>query len=237
MKKTILFAFLALCTILCSCGKQVEKTVESDSGNTENTTDDTPIAQVNSLYPGPDYDYQLALSDDLILGEVVEELGGRYSNPDNSIEGYDNMWKLQYSVRVDKSFKGYLKEGDLITVIVNSDSGLSPEDEEKMKSQSVITYREDCDGGYECTLKKGDKPVLMLEKSLFVTDEGENGYRVVFGKLGAFFPEENGTMAISENAETVYASPAEKIKLSDIPADIAAADELYGDLDENDSEL
>ena len=77
----------------------------------------------------------------------------------------------------------------------------------------------------------------MLKKYTdFKTDDGGDGYTVVFGSEGAFFPVTEGDASMAENAETVYASNSLKLKLSELPDDIARAEAEYAN-DDGKSEL
>ena len=241
MKKAIIMLSVlsALALILCSCNMEKANTNEtaSDTQTAESPTTETPTSNNTSIkiintYPTADYECQLHISDCVILGEVTEELGGKYTNPDNLIKDYANSWVWQYAIRVDKSYKGNFNEGDIVTVIVASESGYSPEDEQALSVTAAI-----CGGSGECELKKGQAGVFMLEKSkYFLTDSGNNGYTVVFGSEGAFFPVTEGDASMAENAETVYASNSLKLKLSELPVDIARAEAEYAN-DDGKSEL
>lgn len=232
MKATILIlsVLLTFVLLLCSCGKEAAKASEP-------VTDTQPsseayVIEVNNLYPAADYEYQLHRADDVILGEVIEELGGKYTNHDKLIDGYADIWVWQYAVRVDNSYKGYFNEGDIVTVIVASESGYSPEDE-----QALNVTVEVCGGSGECELAKGQTGVFMLKKYTdFKTYDGGDVYTVVFGSEGAFFPVTEGDASMSENAETVYASNSLKLKLSELPVDIARAEAEYAN-DDGKSEL
>ena len=227
MKATILIlsVLLTFALLLCSCGKEAAKASEP-------VTDTQPsseayVIEVSNLYPAADYEYQLHRADDVILGEVIEELGGAYTDPDKL-----NYWVWQYSVRVDESYKGNFNGGDIVTVIVASESGYSPEDE-----QALNVAVEVCGGSGECELAKGQTGVFMLKKYTdFKTDDGGDVYTVVFGSEGAFFPVTEGDASMSENAETVYASNSLKLKLSELPSDIARAEAEYAN-DDGKSEL
>ena len=227
MKATILIlsVLLTFALLLCSCGKEAAKASEP-------VTDTQPsseayVIEVSNLYPAADYEYQLHRADDVILGEVTEELGGAYTDPDKL-----NYWVWQYSVRVDESYKGNFNGGDIVTVIVASESGYSPEDE-----QALNVAVEVCGGSGECELAKGQTGVFMLKKYTdFKTDDGGDVYTVVFGSEGAFFPVTEGDVSMAENAETVYASNSLKLKLSELPSDIARAEAEYAN-DDGKSEL
>ncbi len=227
MKATILIlsVLLTFALLLCSCGKEAAKASEP-------VTDTQPsseayVIEVSNLYPAADYEYQLHRADDVILGEVIEELGGAYTDPDKL-----NYWVWQYSVRVDESYKGNFNGGDIVTVIVASESGYSPEDE-----QALNVAVEVCGGSGECELAKGQTGVFMLKKYTdFKTDDGGDVYTVVFGSEGAFFPVTEGDASMAENAETVYASNSLKLKLSELPSDIARAEAEYAN-DDGKSEL
>ena len=227
MKATILIlsVLLTFALLLCSCGKETTKASEP-------VTDTQPsseayVIEVSNLYPAADYEYQLHRADDVILGEVIEELGGAYTDPDKL-----NYWVWQYSVRVDESYKGNFNGGDIVTVIVASESGYSPEDE-----QALNVAVEVCGGSGECELAKGQTGVFMLKKYTdFKTDDGGDVYTVVFGSEGAFFPVTEGDASMAENAETVYASNSLKLRLSELPSDIARAEAEYAN-DDGKSEL
>ena len=231
MKRITVFLsiIMTLVFLLCSCGKEAAKASEP-------VTDTQPsseayVIEVSNLYPAADYEYQLHRADDVILGEVIEELGGKYTNHDKLIDGYADIWVWQYAVRVDNSYKGYFNEGDIVTVIVASESGYSPDDEKKI---NIVV--ESC-GSRQCELAKGQTGVFMLKKdAYFKTDDGGDGYTVVFGSEGAFFPVTEGDASMAENAETVYASNSLKLKLSELPVDIARAEAEYAN-DDGKSEL
>ena len=222
---TVFLSIITLAFWVCSCGEEAAKASEP-------VTDTQPsseayVIEVSNLYPAADYEYQLHRADDVILGEVIEELGGAYTDPDKL-----NYWVWQYSVRVDESYKGNFNGGDIVTVIVASESGYSPEDE-----QALNVAVEVCGGSGECELAKGQTGVFMLKKYTdFKTDDGGDVYTVVFGSEGAFFPVTEGDASMAENAETVYASNSLKLRLSELPSDIARAEAEYAN-DDGKSEL
>ncbi len=243
MKKRYIFTacVLALAMIgLCGCQKAEEKaapeqetpkeqilnpdsseqTPEQDALNpnsSEEIPKDIVIAEIS--YAAPDYEYQLYLSDDVILGEVIQTLEGRYSNPDDSIPGLMNAWITPYVVRVDKSYRGVLTEGDTVVVCTWNKLGIYPGDE----NQVVIENER------EFYLHDGQRGVFMLElEDAFTTDDNQPMYEVVFQNEGLFEPKETDVAPIGQDASVVYASPSFEVTLDQIPEDIKRADEQYG---------
>lgn len=232
----ILSVLLTLAILLCSCGKEVTNAeISEPQSSAPEASDNAPKGnaavgeesgsrpEMHFSYAAPDYDYQLHMSDAVIYGEVTEELGGSYIDPDNLRPGSIGAWGWQYTVRADKVFKGSLNEGDTVTVISRRVSGYSPEDE---KNLNIFT------DGRDYQLTKGDKAVFLLQKD----DCTDGAYGVVYGSEGAFFPVTEGDASMSENAETVYASNSLKLKLSELSYDIARAEAEYAN-DDGKSEL
>lgn len=200
-----------VCAIFCvaglsSCGKK-----EFDR-LAENGSEQKDILEIRHLTVEPDYEYQLYLSDDVVLGEVIEELGSEYTNPDGT-KDIVNAWQTKYVVRVDKSYKGFVTEGEEIEVITWNKIGISPEDEEK--------YEIDSDEK-EFYLHKGQRGVFMLNY-----DESDGLYDIVFEEEGLFELKETDTASIKEEGSEIYSSPSVEITLDQIPDDIKKADELY----------
>lgn len=171
--------------------------------------------------PEPDYERQLWESDDVIFGEVIEELEGRYSNPNGEIEEIGNDWITTYAVRVDKSYKGLLTEGE--TVIVNTWNEFSPEEKKNYKENGILII-----GDEEFYLHKGQRGIFMLEQTQHMTTENnEPLYHIVMEKQGIFEAKETDSTLITENEKTIYSSSCFEITLDQIADDIKKADEIY----------
>jgi hypothetical protein len=219
MKKIVFVGgvILMIITSLIISGCQNKEASLSDSTEQKDVSDSTEqkeILEVHHSTAEPNYEYQLYLSDDVIFGEVVEELGSEYTNPDRT-KDIVNAWQTKYKVRVDKSYKGDLQEGDEIEVITWNRIGLYPEDEEQYQIE---------DDEAEFYLEKGQSGVFMLSY-----DEQDGLYDIVFEDEGLFELKETGTSATNEEAKEIYASPSFEITLDQIPDDIKKADVLYGD--------
>lgn len=216
MKKVLAIALASALLIAASFSLYgcAENKTEPAPSVTETETEEKEILEIHHLIVEPDYEYQLYLSDDVILGEVIEELESGYTNP-NRTKDIINAWQTKYVVRVDKSYKNVLKEGEEIEVITWNRIGLYPEDEENYQIENDEE---------EFYLKKGQHGVFMLNY-----DERDKLYDIVYEKEGIFEPMESGVALINEDAAEVYASPSFEITLDQIPADIERADEKFGD--------
>lgn len=235
MKKRLALILIAVSEIsfaICGCDNGIYETtpVSSESSQNSPETSAAPTESIQNnpesapdstepdtgsivvIYdrPAADYEYQLWLSDDVILGEVVEELEGRYSNPDGALKEVGNSWVTPYRVRIDKSYKGVLSEGETVIVDV-----WRPKDD----SENIIYKNYN-----EFYLHEGQRGIFMLDQTKYITyDNGETMYGVVFGDEGLFEPK--------EESEDVYASPSFEVTLDQISADVAKADEVYGERD------
>lgn len=170
-----------------------------------------------SLVAAPDYERQLHRSDDVILGEVIEEFDGYYCNPDYEIKGLGNMWITPYVVRIDESYRGKYSKGD--KVLVTAWNNYKPED----KDPNV--WIED---DYPFYLHEGQRAVFMLDDcSEYLSIDGwDTVYKVVMQPEGIFEPK--GT---NEEGKEIYASPSFEVTLDSISDDIKKADEKYGESD------
>ncbi|MCI9449848.1 MAG: hypothetical protein HFE30_06320 [Clostridiales bacterium] len=232
MKKVIKVALasallLASSFSLYSCAENKEKPLDS-SHDTEKQTEiaETELPKrflsVNTSRPEPDYETQLWNSDDVVLGEVVEELE---AIPDPETEGvYSYGFITPYRFKVEKSYKGLIEEGDTITVHVWNFPETITEDGE------VFAVVSDTKDFY---LHEGQRGVFMLKHSDYLSDDKESGeFRVAYKEEGIFEPKESGIALINEDSAEVYASPSFEITLDQISADIERADEKFGDRDE-----
>lgn len=190
---------------------------------TETTETELPkrFLSVNMSIPEPDYETQLWESDDVVLGEVVEELE---AIPDPETEGvYSYGFITPYLFKVEKSYKGLIEEGDTITVHVWNFPETITEDGE------VFAVVSDTKDFY---LHEGQRGVFMLKHSDYLSDDKESGeFRVAYKEEGIFEPKESGITLINEDNAEVYASPSFEITLDQISADIERADEKFGDSD------
>lgn len=190
-----------------------------DNTETQDNTEEEAVVGVHTSYPAPDYEYQIYISDDVILGEVIEEGGSKYTDPYNE-KGLLNAWETRYTVRVDKSYKGLFSEGDTVIVTTWNKLGLYPQYEE----DSIIA---NIDSKNEFYLHEGQKGVFMLSYEEIRSSENEKAYSVVYSREGLFEPKETGTASMNEEAKQVYASPSFEITLDRLPGDVQKAEELY----------
>lgn len=170
-----------------------------------------------SILAAPDYEFQLHRSDDVILGEVIDELDGYYCNPDYEIKELGNMWITPYVVRIDESYRGKYSKGG--KVLVTAWNNYKPED----KDPNV--WIED---DYPFYLHEGQRAVFMLDDcSEYLSIDGwDTVYEVVMQPEGVFEPK--GT---NEEGKEIYASPSFEVTLDSISDDIKKADEKYGESD------
>ncbi len=225
MKRTlvlVLTAALAVSLGMTGCGEK--NSAKETFSSVLETKEKKDILVMRYSYPEPDYEYQLWLSDDVIFGEVVEELDGKYSNPDGAIEGLGNAWITPYAVKVEKSYKGVIKEGETIVVNAWNNTGVYPEDEETYTIQT---------NEREFYLHDGQRGIFMLAYSKVPADDNEQAYYVVMDNEGIFEAKDMGVSLTSENEDVIYASPSFEITLDQIAGDIQKADELYKDIDKN----
>ncbi len=181
------------------------------------------VHEMSYSKPEPDYEYQLFWSDDVVLGEVIEELEGFYSNPDGKITECANAWVTPYVLKVEKSYKGLFREGD--TVILNTWNGscLTPEEYESLDER---------DRKGEFYLHEGQCGVFVIEETLYITSaDGETMYNMVQGEESVFEPKEKGTALMNEEAKQVYASPSLEMTLDRLPDDIKTVEDKYKDID------
>ena len=153
------------------------------------------VIVTNYSLPEPNYNYQVWNSDDIILGEVIEELESKYSNPDNTIDELANMWITPYVIRVEKSYKDLIKDGD--TVVVNVWNELSPEDKEKEKESNVIRI-----SNYpNFNLNIGQKGVFFLTyDDYLLTDENEKTFDILYQNSGIFEEKNVGVNKIGKDS-------------------------------------
>lgn len=242
MKRNLIILAVIIALCLCGCGKvDTESIKDTDStkdvdgaetvdrvedvDNTENVDGKKDIVGIGYSTVEPNYDYQLFMSDDIIVGEVIEELDRWFTNPDGEIKELMNAELTPYKVRVDKSYKGLFKEGDIIIADV-------------WNIYPVYAGRDDIEitGANDYYLHEGQRGVFMLEETQYVkSKENETMYHPVFGEESVFEPKETGTANMGEEAKQIYASPSLEITLDQIPDDIKSANEKLRDVnyDEN----
>lgn len=240
MKKTIfsilLAASLLMSATLYGCGNNSNsdddltdtKAPESTAADTSEDVAENYETAKDRLYgnlskPAPDYEYQLWWADEVIIGEVIEQREGRWSNPDNELEEVENMWLTPYVIRVDKAYRDTVKEGD--TVIVNTWNFFEPG---KKPDDVQVTGMEDF------YLEVGMSGMFMLSETTFLPTETPE-YHIVFDEEGIFVPKDDGVAAIDINdSDMTLVSPSFEIKLSDIADDIVKADANHGGRRSND---
>ena len=228
MKRALAFVLVSTLTAflgMTGCGKKMssQETFLSEGIETKAELETKDIIALHSIRPEPDYDYQVWMSDDIIYGEVIEELEGRYSNPNGEYGDLANMWITPYVIKVQKSYKGVINEGE--TIIVNTWNYFSPEEKNKFV---VVT------DNVEFYLYQGQSGIFMLERTKYLTTEDNKPvYHVVMGHEGLFQVKDTDISLMSEEDEVVYASPYFELTLDQIAGDIKKADELYKDVDKN----
>lgn len=224
MKKILAIAFASVLLLTASfslygCAENKADTVESVR-QTE-TASIGGFVEISASKAAPDYEYQLWDSDDVVLGEVIEELESRdvYASDDGyAIDGVITS----YLFKVEKSYKGLLSEGDTITVSVwNYPDNMVSED------GVVFEVVSEMDNFY---LQKGQHGVFMLSYPSISSNKED--FFVAYKEEGIFEPKESGIALINEDAAEVYASPSFEITLDQISADIERADEKFGDRSE-----
>lgn len=186
----------------------------------EANSDKNSVEIISHLEAQPDYEYQLAQSEDVILGEVIEELDGYYCNPDNEREDLMNMWITPYVVRVDESYRDVYSKGD--EVIVVAWNWFKPGEEHP----DIIIEDES-----DFYLHEGQRAVFMLNDcSEYLSINGwDKVYELVYQDEGLFEPKETGTANMGEEAKEIFASPCFEITLDQIRGDIKKAYDRYGD--------
>ncbi len=162
-------------------------------------------------YAAPDYEYQLYESDDVILGQVEKTLEGKLLYPDRPSDEINEVI-TPYVVRIDKSYKGSLTEGDTVLVCAWNYSASYLEDDDSI---TIV------DTSHEFYLHDGQRGVFQLVYSDFLsTTFGQPMYEVACQNEGFFEQKE-------KDGALVYASPSFEITLDQIPEDIKKADEQY----------
>ncbi len=157
-----------------------------------------------------DYEDQLAMTDEIILGEVTEQLDGFYSGPDYEAEGFENMWISSFSVRVDKSYRGKHSKGDEILIVTRN--YYKPGDEDP------YVWIEDYNSLY---LHEGQRALFMLDDSsdYLSIDGWDTTYTLVYDDEGLYEPK--GT---NEEGKEIYVSSNLELTLDNLPNDIKIAD-------------
>ena len=175
------------------------------------------ILEIEYSYADPDYEYQLYSADEIIEGEVIKELESYYSNPDREIEGLTNALITPYVVRVGKSYKGGLTEGDEVVVTAWNESGIYPSDKEEY---TIVTNER------KFYLQEGQKAVFLLKdcSKYLAKDENETIYEVVSQNEGVF------DLTEKDDGSIVYVSPSFEMTLDQLPRDIIKAEEKFKDV-------
>lgn len=189
---------------------------------TENSTAEKEILDIEISYAEPDYDFQLYRADEVIEGEVIKELESYYSNPDREIEGLANALITPYVVRVGKSYKGGLSEGDEVIVTAWNEVGISPGDKEEY---TIVTNER------KFYLHEEQKAVFLLRdcSKYLAKNENEVIYEVVYQGEGVF------DLTEKDDGSIVYASPSFEITLDQLPDDIKKAEEKFKDVYSDDN--
>lgn len=224
---------MALCLIgFSGCGKNTvdneasqEPVAEQKDSTTESVSDTEGknILEFDREIVEVEYDYLLYDSDTIVKGEITEDLGGKYTNPDGTIPELANAWETEYVLKVDEVYKGDVSEGDEIHVAKWNKIGW-PVDAEKN-----YVIEDDLEEYY---LRKGQSGVFMLE---YIENEGK--YYIMYGKDSVFELKDTGTAAMNEESNEVYAAPRFEMTLDKLPEDIKNADEKYQGAESDDNSI
>ena len=219
--KRIIVLMMAIAVLLSLFGCAEANTEEEIT--TEKSTAEKGVIDIEISYAEPNYDFQLYRADEVIEGEVIEELESYYSNPDREIEGLMNALITPYVVRVGKAYKGGLSEGDEVIVTAWNEVGIYPGDKEEY---TIVTNER------KFYLHEGQKAVFLLSDRSedLARNENETIYEVVYQNEGVFDLKNEVNTSKKEESKVVYASPSFEMTLDRLPDDIKKAEEKFKDV-------
>lgn len=214
-EKTFIFTLCLAIMVCCvsACNTNVTST------NTPETPTDEPTGKIviesSSVFADTSKDELLGSAQIIVLGEVFEELPGKYTNPDgeqiNKTTGnkITNAWETSYKVAIKEIYKGEPYDEKTIIVKVWNRVGFPPYDEEKYV---FVSDEEDfyLDVGTECILC-----LRYDEDNSLNTDEF--GYYVACRGQGCF-------VAANKDSPDIYSSTRFEIDLKTISEDIHIGD-------------
>ena len=213
---SIILLVLMVTAALVSCGTQKQPKDKADESGTAKEKGKITVSPVELP---PDLLRDLAFSDTVLRGEVLEVLGEEHANPDGTLinkrgDHIPLALVTKYRFRVDEVYRcrDDISAGDVITVATVYNVFVKEEYLDKIEVQSEIP---------PYYLHEGQNGIFFFVSADFLVEEGEDDLLTLRSSRVAFDTvDENG----------IYHSKTYDLDPADLPELYVEAEEKWGNL-------